>query len=67
MHQRHRQVYIYAYKLASRLAWHVSYTPRIHYTHLRNILLQLTIGPLVAINIRRETKFLAKTTCIAYR
>ena len=38
-----------------RTGWYVSYTPWIQYAHLRNIILQLTIGPLVAIVIEKQS------------
>ena len=33
----------------------IYHTPRIHYAHLRNILFQLTIGPLVVVDIEKQS------------
>ena len=35
--------------------WYVSYTPHMYYAHLRNVLIQLTTSPLVAIVIDEQS------------
>ena len=34
--------------------WYVLYTPHMYYAHLRNVLIQLTTNPLVAIVIDKQ-------------
>ena len=38
-----------------RVGWYVSYTPHMYYAHLRNVLIQLTTDPLVAIVIDEQS------------
>ena len=38
-----------------RAGWYVSYTPHMYYAHLRNVLIQLTTSPLVAIVIDEQS------------
>ena len=38
-----------------RTGWYVSYTPHMYYAHLRNILIQLTMSPLVVIVIKEQS------------
>ena len=38
-----------------RAGWYVSYTPRKYYAHLRNVLIQLTMSPLVSIIIDKQS------------
>ena len=35
--------------------WYVLYTPQVYYTHLGNVLLQLTTGPLVEITTEEQS------------
>ena len=41
-----------------RAGWYVSYTPRMYYAHLKNVLIQLTMSPLVAIVIDERSFWL---------
>ena len=38
--------------------WYISYTPHMYYAHLRNVLIQLTTSPLVAIVIDGQSFWL---------
>ena len=35
--------------------WYVSYTPHMYYAHLKNVLIQLAMSPLVAIIIDEQS------------
>ena len=37
------------------VGWYVSYTPHMYYAHLRNVLIHLTMSPLVAIVIDKQS------------